>query len=166
MKSGETYVLDMTGAQYGWSEAVTSWPLYNASRVRKCEEVLPFGGTRDFCKAKAIKSGGPRQWTRGIKEQFAGTVDGAVDRWQKDHMSLAELLRLPEHDFQKNQASLVDAIADLLQRHKNFQEAQGIFKVTGSFKQGDFDREFTSATPGSLSPESLASLNNGLAGDP
>ena len=161
MKNGETYVLDMTGAQYGWSEAVTSWPLYNASRVRKCEEALPFGGTRDFCKAQASKSGGQRQWTRRIKEQFAGTVDGAVDRWQKDHMSLTELLRLPEQGFQKNQASLLDAVQDLLQRHKNFQEAQGIFKVTGSFKEGAFDRAFTSATHGNLSPERLASLNHG-----
>ena len=162
IKNGETYVLDMTGAQYGWSEAVTSWPLYNASRARSCKEVLPFGGTRDYCKARAVKSGGQEQWNRGIKEQFAETVDGAVGLWQKDHISLTELLRLPEHIFQKNQASLVDAIEDLLQRHKNLLEAQGIFKVTGSFKEGGFDRPFTSATRGSLSPESLASLNNGL----
>ena len=164
MKNGETYVLDMTGAQYGWYEAVTSWPVYNASRVRACREVLPFGGTRDFCKARAVKSGGQRQWMRGIKEKFAETVDGAVVRWQKDHISLTELLRLPEHDFQKNQASLVDAVEDFLQRHKNVQEARGIFNVAGDFKEGALDRPFTSATRCIESLESLASLNNDLTG--
>ena len=164
MKDGETYVLDMTGAQYGWYEAVTSWPLYNASRVRSCREVLTFGGTRVFCKARAVKFGGQQQWIRGIKEQFAKTVDGAVDRWQKDHISLTELLRLPERDFQKSQASLVDAIETLLQRHKNLQEAQGSFNVTGGFKEGAHDRVFTSSARGFVSPEALASLNNGLTG--
>ena len=164
MKNGETYVLDMTGAQYGWYEAVTSWPVYNASRVRSCKEILPFGGTREYCKARAVKSGGQQHWVRSIKEQFAETVDGAVVRWQKDHISLTELLRLPEHDFQKNQASLVDAVENLLQRHKKFLEAQGIFNVTGDFKEGALDRPFTSATRCMITPESLASLNNGLTG--
>ena len=161
MKNGETYALDMTGAQYGWSEAVTSWPLYNASRIRKCEEILTFGGTRIFHKARAVKNGGQLQYNRGIKEQFAESVDGAVDRWQKDHISLTELLRVPEGDFQKSQASLVDAVADWLQRYKNSQEAQGVFYFTGGFKEGEVDRTFTRATRSILSPEGLASLNNG-----
>ena len=161
-KNGETYALDMTGAQYGWCEPVISWPLYNASRVRKFEEILTFGATRILHKARAVKSGGQLQWNRDIKEQFAEVVDGAVDRWQKDHISLTELLRLPERDFQKSQASLVDAVADWLQRHKNFQEAQGVFNFTGGFKGGELDRVFTRATCGMASPESLASFNNGL----
>ena len=142
MKNGETYALDMTGAQYGWYEPVTSWPLYNASRVRKCKEDRSFGGIRDYCKSRAVKSGGRLQWNRRIKEQFAETVEGAVAWWQKGHISLTELLRLPEHDFQKSQASLVDVIADLLQRHKNFEEAQGTFKTAGVFEEGAPDRPF------------------------
>ena len=164
MKNGETYVLDMTGAQYGWHEAVASWPLYEASRVRSCREVQTFGGVRVFCKARAVKSGGQLQWIRGIKEQFGRTVDGAVDWWQKDHISLTELLRLPEHDFQKNQASLVDTVEDLLQRHKNMLEEKGSLNVAGGFKEGTLDRVFTSSARVIMSSEGLASLNNGTTG--
>ena len=164
MKNREKYVLDMTGAQYGWYEAVTPWPVYNASRVRSFTEVLPFGSARDFLKARAVKCGGQWQWIRSIKDQFAEVVDRIVVRWQKDHISLTELLRLPEHDFQKNQASLVDAVEELLQRHKKFLEAQGIFNVSGGSKEGALDRPFTSATRCTVSPESLASLNDGITG--
>ena len=162
MKNGETYALDMAGAQYGWHESVTPWQLYNTSRVRGIKDVLPFGGTRVFCKTRADNMGGQRKWIHTIKENFAESVDNAMAKWQRSNVSSSDLLRLPEHEFQKEQASLLNAVDDFLHRRKVCQEAHDIFNVSEGFKHGIYDREFTSSALGSVSPEGGATLSDGL----
>lgn len=145
MKNGEMYALDMAGAQYGWHEPVTPWQLYNTTRVRDIRNVVPFGGTRAFCKMRANKMNEQRQWQHNIKQNFAESVDDAVATWQKGNVALIDLLHLPEHEFQQRRSSLLDTVDEFMQRYKAFQESNGGFNVKAGFMHGYIDREITSS---------------------
>ena len=143
-RAGEVNALDMTGAQYGWTECIVPWNIYIKSRVREVKKVVPFGETKAWCTKRAKETGGQYQMVHGIKVLFAQVVDGAVMLWQRGHILTTDLLRLPENDFHKKQASLLDAVEELLQKEKVFQESQGIFESKGRFRDG-FDKNFHSA---------------------
>lgn len=145
VKNGDVYVLDMAGAQYGWHEPVIPWPLYNASRVRDIKDVLPFGGTTQIYRTRATETGGQFQWVVGIMEIFAVEVVVAVVGWQGHNISLSDLLRLPEHEFQKKRTSLISYVDDNLQRSKAFRESRGDFEISGGFKPG-IERKFTNSS--------------------
>ena len=144
MKTGEVYALDMTGAQYGWTECIVPWKTYVESRVREVKKVVPFGETKVSSNMDAKKKGGQYQWVHGIKVLFAQIVDGAVMLWQRGNILTTDLFRLPEQEFQKKQASLVDAVEELLQKEKSFQESQGSFESKAGFGDG-FEKKFHSA---------------------
>ena len=165
LKNGESYAVDMAGAQYGWHEPVTPWQLYENSRVREIDQVVSFGGTRVFCKKRANDMGGQHKWAHAIKENFGEEVDEALAWWQRANILLSDLLRLPEHAFPKRKASLLACIDEVLQRYKAFQESRGMFDVGGGFKHGALDREFTSFALGSVSPEGLAFLRDRMTAD-
>lgn len=137
-KSEETYAVDMTGAQYGWRESVIPWQQYNNSRMRMIKEVGAFGNTRIYCKTRAKKMGERHEWIHSIRERFAQLVDGAIAGWQKNNISLSDLLRLPEHEFQERQASLLSFIDECLQQYKALQESIGGFTSGIEWKYGDF----------------------------
>ena len=140
-RTGEVYALDMTGAQYGWTECIVPWKLYVESRVRKVEKVVPFGETKVWYYKRANDIGGQYEWVSCIHELFAEVLDGAVVFWQRSNITATNLVRLPEQEFQKKQASLLDAVEDLLERQKAFRKSQGMFELKGGFKDG-FEKRF------------------------
>ena len=156
LKNGESYAVDIAGAQYGWHEPVTPWQLYNASRVREIKDVPPFGGTRASYKTRVNNMSEQRKWIHSIKENFAERVDCALAWWQRGNILSIDLLRLPEHEFQKRQTSLLSCVDDFMQRYKTFQDSYGGFNVSGDFKHGGFDRDFTSSALGTVNPDGLA----------
>lgn len=147
MMNGETYALDMAGAQYGWHESVTPWQLYNAARVREIKIVMPFGDTKVLYKVRANDDGKQRQRIQEIIDNFAEVVDDAVVWWQRKNIALIDLLRLPEHEFKSKRAFLLDAIEENMQRYKAFGESQGAFEVKEGFNHEAFDRNLISAEP-------------------
>lgn len=158
LKHGESYSVDIAGAQYGWHEPVTPWQLYNTSRVREIKEVAPFGGTRTCYKTEAINMSEQREWIHSIKENFAERVDCALARWQRVNILSTDLLRLPEHEFQKRQTSLLGCVDEFMQRYKAFQDSYGGFNVAGGFEHEGFDRDFTSSALGTVNPDRVALL--------
>lgn len=144
-KNEETYALDMTGAQYGWDGVLIPWKLYANMRVREIREVMPFGQTKVFCKERAEAMGEQCKWIHQIKDGFAKNIDEAIVWWQRGHLPTTKILRLPEQDFQKEQASLLETVDHFLQLYNMIEESQGGFEVKGGFIQGAFDRKFTSA---------------------
>ena len=148
MKNGEVYAFDMTGAQYGWDECITPWNLYSNSRIRELMEIVPFGETKVRYKMKANNTGGQSKWIRQIKDCFARYVECAMTLWQRDNISMTSLLRLPEAEFQRKQAYLLDAVEDAMQRTKAILESHGGLEVKAGFKPWIPDRKFTSVTPG------------------
>lgn len=142
-KNGENYVLDMTGEQYGWHETVMPWQLYHASRVREIRDVLPFGGSTLYWKSKADSPG----WGIRIVEAFVLEMDYALVLWQKRNISLNDLLRLPEHEFQKKKASFLSSVDEMLQLSKAIRESRGEFEISGGIKHGA-ERAFENRPPG------------------
>lgn len=153
MKNGETYAVDMSGAQYGWHECITPWQSYNSSKVRKIRDVSPFGRTKVFCKMRADNMGTQQQWIHGMQENFTRCMNDVVAAWQMSNIPCADLFRLPEHDFQHRQASLLYCVDELLQRYKAFQASNGAFDVSGGFTHEGYDRAFTSAARGVISQD-------------
>ena len=143
-RNGEVYALDMTGAQYGWTECIVPWQIYVESRIREVKDVVPFGGTKVCSNMKAKETGGQYQRVHNIKVLFAQVVDGAVMLWQRGNILTTDLFRLPAQEFQKKQASLLDAVEELLQKEKAFQESQGSFESKRGFRDG-FEKKFISA---------------------
>lgn len=140
-RTGEIYALDMTGAQYGWTECIVPWSHYVKSRVREVKNVVPFGETKVWCLKRAKETGGQYKTVHDIKVLFAQVVDCAVMFWQRANILTTDLFRLPEQEFQKKQASLLDAVEELLQKEKAFQESQGTFESKGGFSNG-FEKKF------------------------
>ena len=157
-KSGETYALDMAGAQYGWDEVIIPWELYVNTRVRAIRNVMPFGETKAFCKTRAENMGEQCTWIHQIQEGFAKNMEDAITGWQSGHIPTTKLLRLPEQEFQRKQSSLLDAVDQSLQLYKMIQESEGRFDVKEGFPHGAHGRKFTSAAhgkiPGKFSPSS------------
>ena len=149
-RTGEIYALDMTGAQYGWTECIVPWNIYVESRVRELKDAVPFGGTKVWGNIKAKETGGQYQRVHDIEVFFAQVVDGAVMLWQRGNILTTDLFRLPEQDFQKRQASLLDVIEELLQKEKAFQESQGSFQCKGRFTGGVEKKFHSVAAPGRI----------------
>ena len=55
LKHGDKYILDLTGAQYGWQEIVTPYDIYQQSKIRLIEEVLPFWGHTSILQEESGK---------------------------------------------------------------------------------------------------------------
>ena len=146
MKDGRIYVLDLAGAQHGRQELVMTWERYSTFRIREIRDVVSFGGTKDFCKARATSEGGQLEWVHGISRGFAKTVAEALMLWQMGNVPTVELLRLqPESEFHRKQSSLLDNIDELLRLHRTIEESCGSYEVKGGFKHCAFDRKFHSA---------------------
>ena len=99
-----------------------------------------------------------RKWIHSIKEDFAEGVDLALAWWQRVNIMSTDLLRLPEHEFQKRQTSLLGCVDEFMQRYKAFQDSYGGFNVAGGFEHEGFDRDFTSSALGTVNPDRVALL--------
>ena len=150
-RSGESYALDMAGAQYGCDEPILPWKLYTVLRVREIREVVPFGQTKVFCKIRANLMGEQCKWIQCIHENFAENVEGDITWWQRGKISTSKLLRLPEQEFKQRQASLLGVVDQFSKLCKALQESKGAFEVKGGFIHGAYDRTFSSAAPGIIS---------------
>ena len=124
IKDGQTYALDLAGAQYGWQESVMTWERYSASRVQKETSSVSFGMTRVGYGTVATSTGGNYEWMHRVSQAFARTVEEALVSWQMANISLVDLVRLPaEPEFQQKQSSLLDTVEKLLQRYRTLQES-------------------------------------------
>ena len=135
MKDGQTYALDLAGAQYGWQETVMTWERYSAARVRKKISAVPFGETRVSFGIEATSTGGNFEWMHRVSQAFSKTVEEALVSWQTANISLVDLLRLPASpEFQEKQSSLLETVDESLHRYRTLQESQGGSEVRGGSK--------------------------------
>jgi hypothetical protein len=136
LKSGEQYVLDMTGAQYRWPETVAPWDYYRDIRINEIKQVLSFGGTVTYCKQTLERLGGTREWMYNVDTQFATGLDEVVLAWQKMNMPLNTMLKLPEEEFMVKQKAFVEFVEDLLQEYKALNERDGAYDIKGEITLG------------------------------
>jgi len=127
---GEEYILDLSGAQYGYHEPVISWVDYIESRAgaawgdidcKLCNR--GFGGGRHSlllaAKRGIPKAGGQKfsHLTQIAYNHFFFSVEfdkGAV-RWEKDHgLTVGEMLPMAPDAFEFNRKQLVKYITNEL----------------------------------------------------
>ena len=145
-KNGDKYVMDLTGAQYAWQEIVTPYDIYQQSKIRLIQQVLPFGGTRQLCKERAENTGGIAQWHHRADIGFETALNDLLRFWQQGNMSLSTLLRLPDDQFEKQQAGLLEMLEAGLQTYRKFMTETGAFDLKGDIIIGGFDRKFKDVT--------------------
>ena len=146
LKNGDKYILDLTGAQYGWQEIVTPYDIYQQSKIRLISKVLPFGGTRQFCKERAEKTGGMAKWHHRTDIGFEIALNGLLKLWQQGTMSLSTLLRLPDDQFEKQQARLLEMLEAGMHMYKKAIIESGTMDLKGDIVIGGPDRKFKDAT--------------------
>ena len=146
LKSGDKYILDLTGAQYGWQEVVTPYDIYQQSKIRLIKQVLPFGGTRQFCKERAENTGGMAKWNHRADTAFETALNDLLKSWQQGNMSLSTLLRLPDDEFEKQQAELLEMLESGMQIYRNYMIETGAMDLKGDIVIGGLDRRFKDLT--------------------
>ena len=146
LKNGEKYIMDLTGSQYGWQEIVMPYDIYQQSKIRLIKEILPFGGTRQFCKERTEKAGGIAKWNHWEDNGFETALNDLLKRWQQENMSLSILLRLPDDRFESQQAGLLDMVVAGMQIYRKFMTETGALDLKGDIMVGGFDRKFTDVT--------------------
>ncbi|KAK0507517.1 hypothetical protein JMJ35_010040 [Cladonia borealis] len=127
LKNGDKYIMDLTGAQYGWQETVTPCDMYQQAKIRQIREVLPFWGTRQFCKERAEKTGEMAQWQHDIDVDFETVLNDLLKSWQQGNM-------------------LLETLEAGLQSYKKFMTENGAFDAPGNIVVGGFDKNFTDVT--------------------
>ena len=142
--NGEQYAIDMTGAQFGWTEAILHWNFYSASRIRPTaegEKVMSFGQTKTNLREFCLKAGRERERTYKIYEDFGKVLDGLFAQIEADGIlpKISALVRLPEVDFKAQQEELLYTVRHHLERVKALFEEQGSLKIAGYC--GGLDRE-------------------------
>ena len=141
LKNGEKYILDLTGAQYGWQETVTPYDIYQQAKIRLIKKVSPFGYTRQFCKV-VENMDGISKWHHDVDVGFETVLNDILITWQHENMSLSTLLRLPDDQFEKQQAGLLETLEGGMQEYKQFMTESGAFDLEGGIKIGGLDRKF------------------------
>lgn len=146
LMNGEKYIVDLTGAQYGWQEVVTPLEMYQQSKIRLVKEILPFGGTRQFCKERAENTGGMAKWNHRADTAFETALNDLLKSWQQGNMSLSTLLRLPDDQFEKQQAGLLEILEAGMQIYRNYMIETGAMDLKGDIVIGGLDRKFKDLT--------------------
>ena len=126
-KNGDKYILDLTGAQYGWQETVTPYDIYQQTKVRLVKKVLPFGFIRQFCKEGAENRGGMEKWHHDVDVGFETVLNDVMKSWQQGNMPLSTLLRLPDDQFERQQAGLLETLEAGMQGYKQLMTESGAF---------------------------------------
>ena len=148
LKDGDRYILDLAGAQYGWQEILTPYTIYYLFKIRMIKQVLPFGGTRQFCKERAKNGGWNAEWNRQVDVGFETALNDLLNRWQQQNMSLTTLLKLPDDQFGRQQARLLDMLEAGMQSYRDFMVDSGTLDLEDGKLIGGFDRKFKDVVTG------------------
>ncbi|KAL8682362.1 MAG: hypothetical protein Q9186_001552 [Xanthomendoza sp. 1 TL-2023] len=109
LSNKETYVIDLTAAQYGWQgPAVLPWPVFEAERMDTILEVYEMGGTSKALRATIAKAGKDGEWYQDAMDSAKEAFDHYLREWQRQHISFQTLVKCSEEDFRDKQSKLFD----------------------------------------------------------
>lgn len=135
LKHGGTYIMDLTGAQYGHYQTVTPVKTYFHTRADFVHRRNPFGHQQNLMKGAC----GTLTWEGAIRdcnEQFCKGLNLFVHEWQKENVSLGVALRLTQRDFLHRQRELLAFVEHNLRAYKKWAEEGGSFKVCMITEEG------------------------------
>lgn len=116
LRNKEVYALDMTGAQYGWPvPAAMSWDTFMEERVEIIKENRKFGETAQALQveeAAAATSDRDARRHYQVMDEMKQCFNILFKKWQyrqgNNFSLLKDMLRLPEEEFKRKQASLFE----------------------------------------------------------
>ena len=112
VQNGEQYALDMTGAQFGWQEAVIPWNIYAHFRIQHIIETLDFGHEHVHLRGSATS------WLSNADPmlvKFTERLWVATEEFQGKQLAFKKLLDLPEDVYRAKIATLLDGIRNHLE---------------------------------------------------
>ncbi|KAF3010648.1 hypothetical protein E8E13_004616 [Curvularia kusanoi] len=114
-KSGKQWVLDITGAQYGFTKVVHEWSAYEETFVDKVVAVYRFGAHQHIF---AEMAGVPGLSTLNYRlmGKAATVLDEAVVSWETQNQPISTLRNLNSIDFVSKKASFLDHIDEAVRR--------------------------------------------------
>ncbi|KAL8836166.1 MAG: hypothetical protein Q9170_003019 [Blastenia crenularia] len=120
IKNGEAYAIDITGAQFGWTEHIMPWSHYEQHRIHndsaKPVEIQPFG------RCVQIKAEKYREWNQvpnlSFEEAFNTELNASLHQWAQKNIALSPLLRLPEKKFNEKRSAMLIHIDHHMQAFK------------------------------------------------
>jgi hypothetical protein len=125
---GQAWAIDLTAAQFGWTEALVPWDIYMAQRVRTIINVQPFGAYDQVCKGIAASSS-----TFGIIQEAQTKMrdcsNNIVSDWlRRDGLTPAQLLNLSDHEYVLKETHLMTALQDGLQASVKDLRQSGLYR--------------------------------------
>lgn len=140
-KKGPAYVLDISGAQFGYHETIMPWEQYQKERVVKIVKVCRFGHNHDLPKDNLKKYFRPNMaYTEAnmhLVKQFylslrANVLDAAITAWQKtEKLPITQLLKEPKHDFYIHMEALLKHIDQSLKKFNAHEKKAPVTRFYG-----------------------------------
>jgi len=125
LNNGEIYVLDLTGAQYGhYDETVLPWQAYKSHRVLTISRRVPFGYSKINRELEALMISGWKGKRMGIYQSSLQQLYAASSTWQRENLSLQDMLELSDMAFSSKQREFVQYLKAHLQTHKASLQAE------------------------------------------
>lgn len=128
-KTGEMYALDMTGAQFGWTESVLPWNIFASTRISVIDEIEAFGFSKPYLKEKCLSLGEARTYIHAMDKTFEDAFTGCICGWQKANVALPALLQLPQERFDEQQQALLEHMDHAMQTFRDSSIDTGRFPV-------------------------------------
>ncbi|KAI4110233.1 MAG: hypothetical protein LQ345_007038, partial [Seirophora villosa] len=136
LKDASVYVVDLSGAQYGYHEPVMPRKLYEESRAVQIllDKSHAFGWQRQRMKEACTANSGPESAWGGVvfrcNEPLYQCFNDNVSIWQRRFcMPLPTMLKGNDKDFRNNQSALVTFVEASLCEYKRLADARGKFKA-------------------------------------
>ena len=125
LRNGEMFALDLSGAQYGYSDPLSPWERYMGDRVRDIEDMKPLGCYRK--RSKHLWE--PQCESEGVKtfnEEVADVINAAIDEWEETRGRLGKMLRLEQDNFIRQRDDLFYIIEQSIEAKRSLLEQAGI----------------------------------------
>jgi hypothetical protein len=105
--SHEYYVLDLTGAQYGHRNPLTSWDEYKRTRIERIIAIYPFGENREYLQELAEQE----SIICRMNSFTAAVLDLCPAIWEKETgISWKNVRKLPLEEYKEYEESLLECI--------------------------------------------------------
>lgn len=127
-KNGESYVLDLTGRQFGHSDTVLPFDRYETAKATMIREIHPFGVARLQNNLRSYEQTYKGRLVR-TNAIAAMHMEHVMKGWVLENVSLEAMLKQSETSFQKSRSELLGTLKIALESFR-----EGITKGDGWFK--------------------------------
>ena len=112
---------------------------------------MPFGESRRYCKERAEKAGGITTWYHEVYLTFRIALNHILDLWQLKNVSFSTLIKLPEDEYRREKASLLDMLEERMMKYKKSTIETGTLEWKEDVVTGGLERHFKTVTGASVS---------------